>query len=75
MKVKCIVDSEGYWTVGEMYPAENAAGGFIQVGDDDEPNGYGWSASPVEYRDDGSVIYQLGGLEGDVQFEETTHDN
>lgn len=75
MKVKCIADNEGYWTVGEMYPAENAGGGFILVGDDDEPNGYGWSASPMEYRDDGSIIYKLGGLEGGVQFEEINHDN
>jgi hypothetical protein len=29
-------------------------------------NGEGWSASPVEYRDDGSILYQLGSLNGEV---------
>ena len=70
MLVKCIKDTEGWWTEGEMYPAQVEAGGFIVVGDDDEPNGEGWSASPVEYRDDGSILYQLGGLDGEVIFEE-----
>ena len=51
MLVKCIKDTEGWWTEGEMYPVRVEAGGFIVVGDDDEPNGEGWSASPVEYRD------------------------
>ena len=70
MFVKCIKDTEGWWTEGEMYPARMESGGFIVVGDDDEPNGEGWSASPVEYRDDGSILYQLGGLDGEVIFEE-----
>lgn len=70
MFVKCIKDTEGWWTEGEMYPASVTGGGFIVVGDDDEPNGEGWSASPVEYRDDGSILYQLGGLDGEVIFEE-----
>lgn len=70
MFVKCIKDTEGWWTEGEMYPASVTVGGFIVVGDDDEPNGEGWSASPVEYRDDGSILYQLGGLDGEVIFEE-----
>lgn len=72
MFVKCIKDTEGWWTEGEMYPARVAAGGFIVVGDDDEPDGEGWSASPVEYRDDGSILYQLSGLDGEVIFEEGT---
>jgi len=46
------------------------AGGFIFVGDDDAPNGEGGSASPVEHRDDGSILYQPGGLNGEVIFEE-----
>ncbi len=25
---------------------------------------------PIEYRDDGSIVYELGGIEDDVQFEE-----
>ncbi|MDV2863135.1 hypothetical protein R0H02_11740 [Phytobacter ursingii] len=58
------------WTEGEIYIARVETGGFIVFGDDDAPNGEGWSASPVEYRDDGSILYQLGGLDGDVIFEE-----
>ena len=70
MKVKCIKDNEGYWTEGEFYPARIVQGGFILVGDDDDLEGEGWSASPVEYRDDGSIVYALGGLDGEVWFEE-----
>ncbi|MER1978537.1 hypothetical protein [Pseudocitrobacter faecalis] len=70
--VKCIKDTEGYWTEGEMYAAQVVAGGFVQVGDDDEPNGNSWSAAPSEYREDGAIIYQVGGLDGDVLFEEQT---
>lgn len=68
--VKCIKDTEGWWTEGESYPASNSAGGFILVGDDDDPHGEVWSASPIEYREDGTIIYQLGGIEGEVLFEE-----
>ncbi len=68
--VKCIKDTEGYWTEGEMYAAQVVAGGFVQVGDDDDPNGDAWSAAPMEYREDGSIIYQVGGLNGEVMFEE-----
>lgn len=71
LQVKCIKDTEGWWTEGEMYPASVVAGGFIQVGDDDEPNGEGWSAAPIEYREDGSILYQVGGIEGEVLFEES----
>ncbi|EJU5869114.1 hypothetical protein N4Z23_005163, partial [Salmonella enterica] len=53
MIVKCLKDSEGWWTEGEVYPAHVVTGGFIQVGDDDDPNGEEWSATPVEYREDG----------------------
>ncbi|EGD1207740.1 hypothetical protein IAV38_000322 [Salmonella enterica] len=70
MIVKCLKDSEGWWTEGEVYPATVVAGGFIQVGDDDDPNGEEWNAAPVEYREDGSILYQVGGLEGEVLFEE-----
>ncbi|EKB6674098.1 hypothetical protein PF831_004892 [Salmonella enterica] len=69
MIVKCLKDSEGWWTEGEVYPAYVVTGGFIQVGDDDDPNGEEWSATPVEYREDGSILYQVGGLEGEVLFE------
>lgn len=69
--LKCIKDSEGYWTESEMYPARVVAGGFVQVGDDDEPNGENWSAAPVEYREDDSIVYQVGGIEGEVLFEES----
>ncbi|EEP7757759.1 hypothetical protein HCK34_000789 [Salmonella enterica] len=71
MIVKCLKDSEGWWTEGEVYLAAVVAGGFIQVGDDDDPNGEGWSAAPVEYREDGSILYQIGGIEGEVLFEES----
>ena len=74
MKVKCIKDTEGWWTEGEYYEAAASAGGFILVGDDDEPDGQGWSAAPMEYRDDGSIVYALGGIEGEVLFEEASHD-
>lgn len=74
MLVKCIKDSEGYWTEGEMYPATNSQSGFILVGDDDEPHSEGWSATLIEYRDDGSIIYQLGGIDGEVLFEEANND-
>ncbi|EJE9653663.1 hypothetical protein M5755_005342, partial [Salmonella enterica] len=57
---------------GEVYPAHVVTGGFIQVGDDDDPNGEEWSATPVEYREDGSILYQVGGLEGEVLFEGST---
>ncbi|ECK6116231.1 hypothetical protein FR040_26700, partial [Salmonella enterica] len=69
MIVKCLKDSEGWWTESEVYPAHVVTGGFIQVGDDDDPNGEEWSATPVEYREDGSILYQVGGLEGEVLFE------
>ncbi|EAB4161836.1 hypothetical protein CQT90_00100 [Salmonella enterica] len=72
MIVKCLKDSEGWWTEGEAYPAHVVTGGFIQVGDDDDPNGEEWSATPVEYREDGSILYQVGGLEGEVLFEGST---
>ncbi|EJY5232587.1 hypothetical protein OGH34_000330 [Salmonella enterica] len=72
MIVKCLKDSEGWWTEGEVYPATVVSGGFIQVGDDDDPNGEEWGAAPVEYREDGSILYQVGGLEGEVLFEEST---
>lgn len=62
MKIKCIKDTEGYWTEGEMYPARVVAGGFVQVGDDDDPNGEGWSAAPMEYREDGSIVFRSVGL-------------
>ncbi|EGL4957913.1 hypothetical protein IQ591_001246 [Salmonella enterica] len=71
MIVKCLKDSEGWWTEGEVYPARVVTGGFIQVGDDDDPNGEEWSATPVEYREDGSILYQIGGIEGEVLFEES----
>ncbi len=44
------------------------------VGDDDDPSGEGWSAAPMEYREDGTIVYQVGGIEGDVLFEEASHD-
>ncbi|EBH5052607.1 hypothetical protein CJW82_10925 [Salmonella enterica] len=68
--LKCVKDTEGYWSEGETYPATVVAVGFVQVGDDDDPSGEGWSADPMEYREDGSIIYQVGGLEGEVLFEE-----
>ncbi|EPX4282894.1 hypothetical protein ACW0LR_004201 [Citrobacter freundii] len=69
--LKCIKDTEGYWSEGEMYPARVVTGGFVQVGDNDEPNGENWSAAPVEYREDDSIVYQVGGIEGEVLFEES----
>ncbi len=38
LQILCIKDTEGYWTEGEMYPARIVAGGFVQVGDDDDLN-------------------------------------
>ncbi|ELW9522569.1 hypothetical protein ACOTXN_22530 [Enterobacter cloacae complex sp. IR53043] len=69
--LKCIKDTEGWWTEGEMYPARVVAGGFVLIGDDDELDGEEWSAAPIEYREDGSVLYQVGGVGGDVLFEES----
>ena len=68
--VTCIRDTEGYWTEGENYQARIVSGGFLLVGDDDELDGEGWSAAPMEYRDDGSTVYQIGGIDGEVLFEE-----
>ncbi|EDW0050925.1 hypothetical protein DQ99_002823 [Salmonella enterica subsp. houtenae serovar 40:z4,z24:-] len=68
--IKCLKDTEGYWTEGNMYLARVVGGGFVVVGDDDEPTSEGWSATPVEYREDGSILYQIGGIEGEVLFEE-----
>ncbi|POP42356.1 hypothetical protein CHU32_03735 [Superficieibacter electus] len=68
--VKCIKDTEGYWTEGEMYQARNVAGGFIQIGDDDDRSSENWSAAPTEYREDDSIVYQIGGIEGEAVFEE-----
>ena len=71
MKVKCIKDTEGWWTEGEYYEARLVGAGFLLVGDDEDPEGDGWSATPIEYREDDSVIYELGGIEGEVLFEES----
>ncbi|MCC2017926.1 hypothetical protein KZ812_22205 [Enterobacter hormaechei] len=69
--LKCTKDTEGWRTEGERYPARVVAGGFVLVGDDDELDGEGWSAAPMEYREDGSVLYQVGGVDGEVLFEES----
>ena len=69
--LKCTKDTEGWRTEGEVYPARVVAGGFVLVGDDDELDGEGWSAAPKEYREDGSVVYQVGGVDGEVLFEES----
>ncbi|AGB78467.1 hypothetical protein D782_2505 [Enterobacteriaceae bacterium strain FGI 57] len=68
--IKCIKDTEGYWTEGEKYSATVVDGGFVQVSDDDEPNVEHWLATPVEYREDGTIIYSIGGIDGEVLFEE-----
>ncbi|EBL7180816.1 hypothetical protein K9036_004176 [Salmonella enterica] len=68
--IKCLKDTEGWWTEGEIYEARGVAGGFVQFGDDNQPNGEDWSASPIQYREDGSILYQVGGLDGEVIFEE-----
>ncbi len=70
--VKCVKDDVGWWTEGNKYKAKVAPGGQILVGDDDNnaPSANDWSATPLEYREDGSIIYQVGGLAGDVLFEE-----
>lgn len=70
MMVKCIKDTEGYWTEGEFYPACLITAGFIIFGDDEDLDGDGWTAAPVDYPDDGSVIYRVGGIDGEVLFEE-----
>ena len=49
-----------------MYPARVVTGGFVLVGDDDELDGEGWSAAPMEYRESGSVLCQVGGVDGEV---------
>ncbi|ECP1857100.1 hypothetical protein FYR92_04690 [Salmonella enterica] len=68
--IKCLKDTEGWWTEGEIYEARRVAGDFVQFGDDNQPNGEDWSASPIQYREDGSILYQVGGLDGEVIFEE-----
>lgn len=73
MKVKCIKDTEGWWTEGEYYEAVESAGGFILVGDNEGSAGDSWSATPIEYRDDGSIVYQVGGIDGEVLLEETSN--
>ena len=47
------------WKV-KWYPARVVAGGFVRAGDDDDPSGEGWSAALMEYREDGSIVYQVG---------------
>ncbi|WP_333009908.1 hypothetical protein [Kluyvera sichuanensis] len=68
--LKCVKDTEGYWSEGETYPATVVAGGFVQVGDDDAPSGEGWTATQIERWENGTVIYRVGGIEGEVLFEE-----
>ncbi len=68
--LKCTKDTEGWWTEGEIYPARIVAGGFVLVGDDEELDGEGGSAAPMEYREDGPVLYKVGGVDGEVLFEE-----
>ncbi|ECX8996876.1 hypothetical protein CVW68_25575 [Salmonella enterica] len=68
--IKCLKDTEGWWTEGAIYEARRVAGGFVQFGDDNQPKGEDWSASPIQYREDGSILYQVGGLDGEVIFEE-----
>ncbi|KGB00172.1 hypothetical protein DR73_1541 [Enterobacteriaceae bacterium ATCC 29904] len=68
--LKCTKDTEGWWTEGERYPARVVTGGFVLLGDDDELDGEGWSAGPIEHSQDGSILYQIGGLDGEVLFEE-----
>ncbi|WP_407084788.1 hypothetical protein [Pluralibacter gergoviae] len=70
--VTCIRDTEGYWTEGEKYQARAVSGGYLLIGDDDDLQGDCWSAAPMEYRDDGSIVYQIGGIDGEVLFEERT---
>lgn len=48
--IKCLKDTEGWWTEGEIYEARRVAGGFVQFGDDNQPKGEDWSASPIQYR-------------------------
>lgn len=72
--LKCTKDTEGWWTEGAVYPARVVAGGFVLIGDDDELDGEGWSAAPIEHHEDGSVIYQVGGVDGEVLFEESAND-
>lgn len=72
--LKCIKDTEGWWTEGDVYPARIVAGGFVLVGDDEELDGEGWSAAPMECPEDGSVLYQVGGVDGEVLFEESAND-
>lgn len=68
--IKCLKDTEGWWTEGEIYEASRVAGGLVMFGDDNDPNEKEWSATPVEYREDGSILYQIGGIEDEVLFEE-----
>lgn len=70
LSIKCVKDTEGYWSEGEMYPARMVVGGFVQVGDDDEPDGEAWTATQIERWENGTVIYRVGGIEGEVLFEE-----
>lgn len=69
MKVKCIKDTEGWWTEGELYEAVESVCGSILVGDDEDPAGEFWMVTPIEHRDDGSIVYELGNSDGEVLFE------
>lgn len=67
--IKCIKDTEGWWTEGAIYEAHRIAYGFVMLGDDDQPDSQYWTAAPVEYREDGSTIYEVGAIEGEAIFE------
>lgn len=69
MKVKCIKDTEGWWTEGEYYEASESVRGSTLVGDDEDPAGKFWAVTPIERRDDGSIVYELGGSDGGALFE------
>lgn len=68
--IKCLKDTEGWWTEGEIYEASMVIGGCVMLGDDIDYQKE-WTASPVNYGEDGPIIYRIGGIRGEVLFEET----
>lgn len=67
--LKCIKDTEGWWTEGEIYEASRVYGS-VTVCDNFEPNEQEWYLTYIGDSRNGSACYQVGCLKGEVLFEE-----